>query len=326
MLILLPLALGSCGSFTTSLSESSSTSAASELTSSLSTSGSGTSTISTTTSTFSYDSASSYPEFTVTFVTNAASSLDPVVTSFIEAMPQLDNGDLTLEGWYFDDAFTQFVNFPLFVDHDMTLYAHWIAVSDGFVYNATLDGLGYIAEAYVGNATVVAMPSTFNGKPIVELGAYLFYNNGSITSIALPGQLKSIGLASFKNATQLTTISMPNSVTHIDTDAFSGASGLTQVNFSSSLVFIGNNAFDFCGNIASVDLPATLLEINSRSFASMYALTSVTLRGTTPPLRFANSFEGASSSLRYYVPSNALTAYTSSEYWTSYSSQIVAIA
>jgi hypothetical protein len=55
--------------------------------------------------------------------------------------------------------FTQYVNFPLFVDRAMTLYAHWITASEGFYYTPTLDSLGYIVEAYVGNATNLALPA-----------------------------------------------------------------------------------------------------------------------------------------------------------------------
>jgi hypothetical protein len=274
---------------------------------------------------FSYDPSVSYPQYLVTFITNCDTELDPIMTSYIETMPLLENGDLTLEGWFFDDVFTQYVNFPLFVDHAMTLYAHWITASEGFFYTPTLDGLGYIVESYVGNATSIALPATYNSKPVLEIGEYLFYNNGSLISIVLPSQLKTIGLAAFKNATSLTSIVLPSTVTTIGADAFSGAIALASVNFSASLQTIGNNAFEWCASLTAVDLPANLTDINTRAFADNDALTSVTLRALTPPLRFDSSFANTPSGLRYYVPSSVLSTYRQNAYWSAYADVILSI-
>jgi hypothetical protein len=274
---------------------------------------------------FSYDSNVSYPEYLVTFVTNCDTPLDPITTSYIATMPILENGDLTLEGWFFDAEFTQYANFPLFVDRALTLHAHWITASDGFIYTPTLDGLGYMVEAYVGNATNLALPASYNGKPVLEIGEYLFYNNGSLLSIVLPSQLQTIGLAAFKNAASLTSIVLPNTVTTISADAFSGASALETIHFSSDLVSIGNNAFEWCSSLTAVDLPANLTEINSRAFADNALLTSVTLRATTPPLRFDSSFENAPSGLRYYVPNAVLTTYRTDNDWSAYADVILSL-
>jgi len=278
-----------------------------------------------TTSYFSYDSNTSYQTYTVTFVTNADTQLDPIITSIIETMPTLENGSLTLEGWYFDATFTQPVNFPLFVDRDMTLYAKWIDATPGFVFKPTLDGQGYYVEAYTGNATSIAIQSTYNGKPVVELGEYLFYNNGALLSIVLPAQLKTIGMAAFKHATQLTNIVIPNSVTNIKTDAFSGAVSLSSITMSTSIATIGNNAFENLPNLTTIDLPASLLELRARAFGDATSLTQVRIRATTPPLRFANSFENTPANLQYLVPSAAVSAYKSDQYWSDFSSQIFAL-
>jgi len=277
------------------------------------------------TSVFSYDSTTSYQTYTVTFVTNCPTALDPVVTSLIETTPILSNGTLTLEGWYFDAGFTDPANFPLFVDHDMTLYAKWVEASAGFTFKPTLDGLGYIAESYVGNATAIAIQSTYNNKPVVALGEYLFYNNEALLSVVMPSQLRTIGLAAFKNATQLESVVVPNSVTEIGTDAFSGALSLTSITLSSTLEIIGNNAFEFLPNLTMIDIPASILEIRARAFGSASSLVEVRVRATTPPLRFANSFEGTPENMRYYVPSAVVDAYKTNENWLPFEGQIYSL-
>ncbi|NCB02035.1 MAG: hypothetical protein EOM67_07690, partial [Spirochaetia bacterium] len=98
----------------------------------------------------------------------------------------------TFSGWYKDTDFRFLYNFDDRVDEDMTLYAKWIEASAGFIFKPTLTGNGYYAEAYVGNATTLTMQSTYNGKPILELGPYLFYNNATLLSVNLPSQLKTI--------------------------------------------------------------------------------------------------------------------------------------
>jgi uncharacterized repeat protein (TIGR02543 family) len=264
-------------------------------------------------------------QFIVTFVTNTDQTLDPVITSYIETMPIIEKAGYALEGWYYESNFVNPVIFPLFVDRDMTIYANWITASDGFVFKPTLDGLGYIVESYLGNDVSVAIQSTYNGKAVTEIGEYLFYNNESLLSVSLPSQLVRIGMAAFKNVTQLTAINMPDTLKYLDTDAFSGATSLSSINFSSSLEIIGNNAFDFCTSLASVNLPASIKEIRSRAFGSCSSLVSVTINATTPPLRFANSFEGTPQSLQYFVPSSALNTYHTNQFWSAYASKIFVI-
>jgi len=274
---------------------------------------------------FSYDSNTSYQQYTVTFVTNATTTLDPIVTSIIETMPLVENDPLTLEGWFFDISLTEPVNFPLFVDRDMTLYAKWVEASPGFIFKPTLDGLGYIVEAYIGNAVSLAIQATYNGKPVHELGEYLFYNNGALLSVVLPNQLRVIGMAAFKGATQLATITIPNTVTDIKTDAFSGAIALSNISLSTSLINIGNNAFENLPNLVTVDIPASISDIRSRAFADNPSLTTVVIRATTPPLRFPNSFENTPTNLIYRVPSSALNTYKTNEFWAAFAWQIASI-
>lgn len=269
-------------------------------------------------------SSVSLPSFTVTFVTNATATLNPITTSVIDFPPAVSNDPYMLEGWYLDASFTQVVVFPYTVTAPVTFYAKWIEGTPGinFQINASLNG--YIAESYGGNATQIAIPSSYQGLPVVELGAYLFYDNGAITSVSLPSTLKTVGYAAFKNAIGLTSIVLPNSVTHLASDAFAGATNLTTISFSTSLSVIGNNAFENT-KLSSIQLPASLTEINARSFANNALLQSVTLLGTNPPIRFPSSFENCHSALRFHVPSQALATYQSDASWAAYSSIIVAI-
>ncbi len=265
----------------------------------------------------------SHPAFIVSFVTNATATLDPVTTSYLEFPPSVTNDPLVLEGWYLDAAFTQVVTFPYRVTSNVTLYAKWITGTSGFNYIINSQSNGYIVDSYAGNAIQVVIPASHQGLPVVELGAYLFYENGSLIQVTIPSTVQLIGYAAFKHATSLTSISIPNSVTHIDSDAFSGAANLSTMTLSNSLQVIGNNAFEGT-KITTITLPSTLSEIHARAFADNPLLQTVNLNGLTPPLRFPSSFENCHANLRYKVLSSALNTYQTNEYWQAYSSIITA--
>lgn len=194
-----------------------------------------------------------------------------------------------------------------------------------FTFALSTDSSGYLALSYGGNATSIVIPDTYGSKPVIGVGDYLFYQNASILNVSLPNTLKTIGMAAFKGCTQLYAIVLPSSLVSLATDAFSGCNALSSVTFAdlatASLTTIGNNAFEGCP-FAQISLPASLTEIKSRSFADCLYLARVDLYGSTPPLRANNSFEGCPSSLDFYVPSGALTAYQTAASWTPFSSQL----
>ncbi len=194
-----------------------------------------------------------------------------------------------------------------------------------FTFALSNDSSGYIAISYGGNATSIVIPESYESKPVIGVGDYLFYQNAAILNVSLPNSLKTIGMAAFKGATQLYAIVLPSSLLSLGTDAFSGCSQLSSVTWASrstaSLTSIGNNAFEGCP-LAQIDLPASLTEINSRAFADCLYLGRVDLYGSVPPIRANNSFEGCPSGLDFYVPSGALSAYQQSSSWSAYSTHL----
>lgn len=262
--------------------------------------------------------------YNVTFVTNCETTLDPVYTDVIYDMPVIFREGFTLEGWYLEATFVNIVSFPFYVPHDVTLYAKWTEGETAlFTFELKADNSGYIVTSYGGNAINVVVPTTYNNKPVVALGEQLFYQNGSIKAVVLPATLTYIGHQAFKDAVSLESIVLPSGVTELAADAFAGTISLSQVTLSSNLEIIGNNAFENSA-FSSVTIPAKVVEINSRSFAGNTALVTVILTPNTPPLRFANSFEGTVSNLKYYVPAAVYDAYINSPYWQGFSAQIVA--
>ena len=259
----------------------------------------------------------------VHFETYCTATLDPVFAAQIDVMPLVENGTLILEGWFLESGYINIVSFPYRVLEDVTLHAKWTEGNPAeFTFSSTLDGSGYIVISYGGNATNVVIPSYHNSKPVLELGEYLFNENGAILSVTMPSMLIKIGMSAFKNAIQLASISIPSNVTIIDTDAFMDCSALQYVTMPSRLEKVGNSAFEGTA-LQTVVLNNRVNEIRSRAFADCANLREVYLDNLVPPLRFANSFENTSSLLRYKVYESSLDDYQTSPYWSAFASQII---
>ena len=70
---------------------------------------------------------------------------------------------------------------------------------------------------------------------VTEIGAYTFYNHGSLTSITIPEGVTSIGTWAFSYCSNLTSINLPSTLTEIDSLAFFSCYALAIVYNNSSL-------------------------------------------------------------------------------------------
>lgn len=71
-------------------------------------------------------------------------------------------------------------------------------------------------------ASVIKIPSTYNGKPVKAIADNVFFNYTHISGLELPETLETIGKGAFKNCTSLKTVLIPSGVTVIGDDAFAG--------------------------------------------------------------------------------------------------------
>ena len=106
-------------------------------------------------------------------------------------------------------------------------------VSDGF-------GASIISNAYIGGNGYLR----FDG-PVTMIGEESFNFCPTLTSITIPGTVKSIGGSAFYGS-DLTSINIPDSVTSIGECAFYNCMSMTSVVIPSSVTFIGEAAFLNC--------------------------------------------------------------------------------
>lgn len=101
-----------------------------------------------------------------------------------------------------------------------------------FEYQQSSDGEGYILTQYVGVPGKVAVPDTYNDKPVFAIGDSAFKNTG------------------------ITEIQLSNNVAFINDNAFSGCTALKTVKFGTGIAYIGSCAFKDCNAIYDVHIPS----------------------------------------------------------------------
>ncbi len=178
--------------------------------------------------------------------------------------------------------------------------------------------------------TSVTIPNS-----ITYINESVFDGCSSLASIVIPDSVTSIGDGAFTRCTGLTSVSIGNNVTTIGGSAFFGDTSLTSVNIPDTVTTIGDWAFEDCSSLASVVIGTGIEEIGDNQFGlyrqSSSALTSVTVKATTPPTIGAaifddeNTGEVVNPNLVIYVPAASLNAYKTATGWSDYASRIQAI-
>ena len=196
------------------------------------------------------------------------------------------------------------------------------------------------------NLTKVTLPESLQ-----HIGEEAFYNCESLSEITIPNSTQSIDKRAFAICTNLETFKgkfatedgraliiddkivafapkgisaykIPDYVTTVGDMAFSH-SNLAYILIPYSVTTIEKEAFDYCHELTDITIPDSVKSIGPFAFYGCLKLTSIFCLSETPAKGGMYMFDGNFYQQYIYVPSNAVEAYKSAEYWNEYATRFV---
>ncbi len=213
-----------------------------------------------------------------------------------------------------------------FGENDICTVCGMMKASEGLVFTLdssktaySLTGIGTCTD------TVVVIPAIYEGLPVTSIGANVFKNCTSITSVIIPDSVTSIGYGVFYNCTSLESIEIPSSVTSIGDSVFYNCTSLESIEIPDSVTSIGSSAFYKCTSLVSVnfgensqltsidsafkgctslesiEMPDSVTRIGGRAFYNCTSLASIEIpEGVTSIGSYA--FDGCTSLVSIEIP------------------------
>ena len=170
--------------------------------------------------------------------------------------------------------------------------------------------------------TAIHFPSS-----IELVGRDCFYGCTGLTSVVLPQNLGVVSENLFWGCTSLQSVNITSSVlTKIGACAFTGCSSLTSVTLPNSNYeySIYSSAFSGC-NLQSIVIPASVSLLGNEVFYGNNALTSIIMKGSTPPTiedgTFVLNEDGDGTTYLdpvVTVPCGAEPTYRANEFWNRF--------
>lgn len=107
------------------------------------------------------------------------------------------------------------------------------AVEDELIIHYRLEGNNAVITGYSGKSTLLTLPATLDGHPVIAIGERAF-ENSSIAAIVLPEGLETVGWFAFYGCASLLNVTIPASVTSIGYAVFDGCKHVKIVGTSGS--------------------------------------------------------------------------------------------
>lgn len=139
--------------------------------------------------------------------------------------------------------------------------------SEGLKYQLINNGRAYAVSGIDQCSDLdIIIPSTYQGKPVVEIADKAFYDNRSITSVVIPEGVTKIGEYAFTQCLSLHTVVLPESLRTISSGAFALCQDLKNMNLPSGITEIGYEAFAACISLKNITIPSGITEENFNVF------------------------------------------------------------
>lgn len=171
------------------------------------------------------------------------------------------------------NALDNYRSAPIWSQYAERIFSGYLRHND-FLFVEHAEGLE-LAQ-YIGKEEDVTLPISLNGKNIISIGDYAFFDSG-ISCVSIPASIMYIGDYAFANNSALIKLSLPESIKTIGEGAFSACYNLTTIVLPKriQLTEISQYAFYDCRSLQSIEIPISITKIAQSAFEKCHSLTSV---------------------------------------------------
>ena len=135
----------------------------------------------------------------------------------------------------------------------LSAYAQQYCPASDFIVELVDGGGSVRIVEYIGQNQAVRIPSSINRLPVTHIGAFAFWEGGTLTDVVIPNSVTHIEEGAFFES-GLSTVVIPDSVVYIGIGAFL-FNRLTSVTIGSGVVSIGPEAFDGNPYLERIEIP-----------------------------------------------------------------------
>lgn len=196
------------------------------------------------------------------------------------AMPDFDGGQ-SAQPW---DVHTANVKHAV-VEPGITAIGQqafaWCEILESVTLPEGLTSIGIMAFYSCYALSECDLPST-----LTAIGKQAFDSSG-LTSITIPGGVRTITSSAFNMCAQLKTVVMEEGVEVIENGVFANGRNLISVTFPESLTTIGETAFVYCDKLPEVTFPKGITSLGKQAFWAYNgatSLTKITFEGDAPEI------------------------------------------
>lgn len=186
-----------------------------------------------------------------------------------------------------------------FVDGVCTICGGAEEGTEGLSFTYNKSGDYYAVSGYKGSEADVVIPVVYEGKPVMEIGANVFYGKKGIDSVVIPETidkignnafayssvkeivggkyLESIGSGAFLECNNLENFFFSSTIFSIGDKTFKNCEKLSSNVDGSGLIYLGEESFYGCSSLKEAILGDGLSDVGAKAFANCVSLKNVSL-------------------------------------------------